>query len=317
MTGRRRSAGGVGGAGGVDEEPGPCGVSHMQPTFDAYGVRVRDGSVLVQPGQDRQHAAVVLGLGGRSSLVMMLPMWLSTVLGVSTSSRAIAALERPWAIRARTPRSRSLSVARLVAPRAAAEQEADHVGIEDRLPRRDPVHRVDQHGDVEHTVLEQVAEALRVRAGEVRGVAALQRLRQQEQPDVGSDSRDGDRRRARPRGCRSAASGCRRGRRRVGVPRPHVRAPGASPTIVDDLDAGLREQAGEALAQEHRVVGDHDPHGSSPRNVVPAGLDEQRRRAAQRPRRGPRARAGPRPPGSAPPRPSSLDLHRERCSSSP
>ena len=46
---------------------------------------------------------------------------------------------------------------------------------------------------------------------------------------------------------------------RVGVPRP-----------ADDLVARVLEQAGEALAQQHGVLGDHDAHGSSTAIRVPA-----------------------------------------------
>ena len=38
----------------------------------------------------------------------------------------------------------------------------------------------------------------------------------------------------------------------------------------DHLVAGVLEQAREALAQQHRVLGDHDPHGSSTAIRVPA-----------------------------------------------
>ena len=38
----------------------------------------------------------------------------------------------------------------------------------------------------------------------------------------------------------------------------------------DDLVAGVLEQAGEALPQEHRVLGDHDPHGKRTASRVPA-----------------------------------------------
>ena len=44
----------------------------------------------------------------------------------------------------------------------------------------------------------------------------------------------------------------------------------ASPTRADHLVAGVLEQAGEALAQQYRVLGDHDPHGSTASIRVPA-----------------------------------------------
>ena len=43
---------------------------------------------------------------------------------------------------------------------------------------------------------------------------------------------------------------------------------------LDDLDAMGREEADQPVAQEDRVLGDHDPHGISARSTVgpPAGL---------------------------------------------
>ena len=38
----------------------------------------------------------------------------------------------------------------------------------------------------------------------------------------------------------------------------------------DDLVSAVLEQAPEPLAQQHLVLGDHDPHGSSAVSVVPA-----------------------------------------------
>jgi hypothetical protein len=72
-----------------------------------------------------------------------------------------------------------------------------------------------------------------------------------------------------------------------------------------NLDGGGLKDPGQALAEQHRVVGDHDPHGSSAliRVPWPAGLSTRRRpsRAATRSAR-PRR---PEPLGSAPPTPSS------------
>ena len=41
-----------------------------------------------------------------------------------------------------------------------------------------------------------------------------------------------------------------------------------------DLEAVVPEQAGETVAQEREILGDHDPHGSSTRTIVgpPSGL---------------------------------------------
>ena len=82
---------------------------------------------------------------------------------------------------------------------------------------------------------------------------------------------------------------------RVGVARP-----------ADDLVAGVLEQPGEALAQEHGVLGDHDAHGSCTAIRVPApgGLSIGERPAL----RGDavaHARQPVPPRGPAPPTPSS------------
>ena len=66
----------------------------------------------------------------------------------------------------------------------------------------------------------------------------------------------------------------------------------ASPNAGDHLLARVDEQAGDPLAQQHRVLGDHHSHGSTARRIVgpPGGLSRWMR-AAERRRR---ARAGRR-----------------------
>ena len=63
----------------------------------------------------------------------------------------------------------------------------------------------------------------------------------------------------------------------------------------DDLVAGVLEEAGEALAEEHRVLGDHDAHGSSTAISVPCPAGE--RRASEPPEAATRSAmpASPRP----------------------
>ncbi len=50
----------------------------------------------------------------------------------------------------------------------------------------------------------------------------------------------------------------------------------------DDVEAGVVEHAHRALAQQHRVVGDHDAHGISARSVVPCRAGCGCRAAAER-----------------------------------
>ena len=81
----------------------------------------------------------------------------------------------------------------------------------------------------------------------------------------------------------------------------------ASPACATTSKPAVGEQPREALAEEHRVVGDHDAHGISAddaRAAARRALDAQAGRRA--PRRGRRARAGPsRRSSAAPPTPSS------------
>ena len=88
--------------------------------------------------------------------------------------------------------------------------------------------------------------------------------------------------------------------------------------LADDVEARVLEQARDARAQQHRVLGEDYAHGISALTVVPPPrglLDLEppvERRDAGRP-----ARAGPsRAAGSAPPTPSSRDLddHARRSS---
>ena len=46
--------------------------------------------------------------------------------------------------------------------------------------------------------------------------------------------------------------------------------PGGVLGVRDHLDVVLAQERDDALAQQRLVLGDHDPHGSSARIVVPA-----------------------------------------------
>ena len=58
------------------------------------------------------------------------------------------------------------------------------------------------------------------------------------------------------------------GVRRVGS-RPRASSSLGVADLGGDLDAGVCEHPGQPLAEQHRVVGDHDPHGSSARDAGP------------------------------------------------
>ena len=73
----------------------------------------------------------------------------------------------------------------------------------------------------------------------------------------------------------------------------------------DDVVAAVEQEPGEALAQEHLVLDDHDAHGSLAVNVVPR--PRRCRSAASRRRDDPIGQPGETGagPGRAPPMPSS------------
>ena len=135
-----------------------------------------------------------------------------------------------------------------------------------RLPGRVLSRRGDALGcfeefvDVEHPVLQQVAESrrpsrrARLRAGS--RCAATARAPPSRDARAGSRRRPASLRRRRWAACarRRSRGRARARRRRRAAPRRRRRG--------DDLVAGVLEQAGEPLAQEHGVLGDHDSHGS-------------------------------------------------------
>ena len=165
--------------------------------------------------------------------------------------------------------------------------------------------RVDERGDVEDAVLQQVAEPPWARPGQRRRVAHLERLRQQQQTQVGPAGPQGD-------GGLRALVGERRGH-----------------ADVDEGDVGIvlldgrheqpsrrrrartsrcppRRAAGRVPRAKRGVVGDHDAHGTTASTVVPpprAVADAQPSAHGLDPVG--QAAADPMPVGSAPPHPSS------------
>ena len=188
---------------------------------------------------------------------------------------------------------------------AAGEQLRDDFGIERAAARGHPVQRVEELGDVRDPVLEQVADPLRAPGDQLGGVPLLDPLGQDEHAGVRPAVPD-------HQGRAQALVG--EGGRHPDVDDDRVRA-----LRVDraqellgvalgrgHLVPGLGEQPGQPLAQQHGVLRDHYPHGSSAAMIVgPPDGDSTESRPSTPDTRS----ARPDRPGlctSAPPIPSSL-----------
>ena len=174
-----------------------------------------------QEGQHRQDAAVRVAVCGRCPSVSKIDVTcFSTALSVITSCSAMPLLERPWAISSSTSRSRGESSSSGSIPAAAAEHLPHDLGVEHRAALADPAHGVRERVEVADAILEQVADALGAIADQVDGVALLDVLREHEDLGARAARRGSPSPRAGRRRCWSAASGCRRPRRRAGARRP-------------------------------------------------------------------------------------------------
>ena len=241
-------------------------------------------------------------LAGRSSLLKMLVTCFSTARSVTTSSAAIAALERPSAIRPSTSRSRGVSASsgssrRRLRPSiwettsgSSAEPPAPtrRTASVSASTSRDPV-------------LEQVAEPLGALGQQLAGVGDLDVLGEHEHPDVGQLGADLAR---RPQ----ALVGV--GRRHPHVDDGDVGLVGADlaqqllgvARLADDLEPRLLQQPHQALAQQGRIVGDDYSHGYArahgirARTSSAAGGADHLELARRAPRPGRRAPAGRCPP---------------------
>ena len=121
-------------------------------------------------------------------------MCLATAASVTTSVRAMAALDHPSAISASTSRSRGEAVDRVP---AAAQQLADHLGVDDRAAGGDPLHRVDELLHLADPVLEQVAHpgpapVARVGVEQLGGVGLLDILAEHQHGQGGMRHAQGD-----------------------------------------------------------------------------------------------------------------------------
>src|SRR6185503_1060097 len=187
---------------------------------------------------------------------------------------------------------------------AAAEQLRDRLRVHRRPALGDAADRVDELADVGDAVLEQVADTAAAVGQQLGGERPLDVLREHEDRQPGHP-------RARLERGADALVGERR--REPDVDNADVRLvahDGAQETRPvldggDDLEAALRQQAGEPVAQEREVLGDYDPHGISAwRSVGPPGglaIRSAPSSASMRLRRPVR----PLPSASAPPSPSS------------
>ena len=144
---------------------------------------------------------------------------------------------------------------------AAAEQLGDDLGVDHGAAGGDARRGGDEVLHVGDAVLEQVADAARAARQQVRRVALLDVLAEDQDRGVGPAAPCLD-------GGADALVGLRRRHphvddRQVGlvlVERGEQRL--AVADAGDDLVAVVGQQRRDALAQQHEVLGDHDPHGS-------------------------------------------------------
>ena len=130
----------------------------------------------------------------------MLATCFSTAPVVSTSSRAIAAFERPSAISESTSVSRGVRRSSGPSTPPAREQLRDDLRIERGAAGRDAPHGVDEVVDVHDPVLQQVADATAAVGEQLRRVGLLDVLRDDQHPVPG-----------RARAARAPRAGPRRG----------------------------------------------------------------------------------------------------------
>ena len=194
-------------------------------------------------------------------------MCVSTVFSVSHRRLAMPALVRPSAISESTSRSRGVSSSSALRRVGAATSVATTCGSSAEPPGGDPPRRVEEVVNVEHAVLEQIAEAA-AGGDELDDVAGLDVLGEHQHGRAGMLATDlGGR--AGPLvvvvGRHAHVDDREVGRVLLHERQQRVRVSGAA----DDLVPVVLDQAGQSLAQERGVLGDHDAHGSSTSIRVP------------------------------------------------
>src|SRR5439155_16078520 len=146
----------------------------------------------------------------------------------------------------------------------ACDEAGDYRRVDDRLSVADSPERVDQDGDVEDALFEEVADSLGMLLEEADRVRRLDVVRENEHADVGMLGADP---------LRGDEALVRVGRRHADVDDRSVRSlcpnlpheGGSVFGLSDDVDACLLEEAHDPLTGEHRVLGDDYAHGISAR----------------------------------------------------
>ena len=186
----------------------------------------------------------------------------STARSVTTSCSAIAAVRAALGHELEDlALARREALERVLAP-AAAEQQRDDLGVERRAALGDAPDRVGEAVEVGDAVLEQVAEPVGAVGEQLQRVAPSSTT-----CDEHEHAGAGQRSRRISAAARRPSSVCVGGMRTSTIATSGLWAltlrsrSSASPAWRDDVEARLLEQARDALAQQHGVVGDDDPHG--------------------------------------------------------
>ena len=138
-----------------------------------WGPRMPKGCSGLQVSEDGQHPAVVGVRGCQAELAEDVPdVHLDGPLG-TTRIPAIAALERPSAIRASTSRSLAVSVPSLPVRRLAPHELRNDLGVEGGAPGRHPAQRLDELVDVGRRAVRAGSPGRADAAGAVRVVDAV------------------------------------------------------------------------------------------------------------------------------------------------